>query len=215
MGGKPDAGDTHPFRQCWQYKLDGGEAVGADASSVYVSVSPAVVRAIDIRSGRDVWSSDLGGSVISNLLVTDESVYVVSGQNTQTSDEKAVFRSLSKQTGITNWTAELPATQRAWLGADAGVVVAVNESGTITAVSISEHSVRWTAHAGGLDAEPVISDGKLLVDSADNRTSVFSAGDGRQSSVFLSKFGATAVSFLFDDKVGIGDERKYLSVQRR
>jgi outer membrane protein assembly factor BamB len=202
-------GGEHPFRQCWQYKFDdAGGQVSADGETVFVSVNPAVIRAVEVKSGRNLWTSDLGGSLVSNLLVTDDAVFAVTGQTSQSPYEKAVLRSLSKQTGITNWTLQLPSEKKVWLGGGGnGIVVMVGESGTITAVSAPERAVRWSAQAGGLNAEPAVFDGKLLVDSVDNRTSVFSMTDGRRTSTFLSSFGATAVSFLFEDKIGIGDER--------
>lgn len=203
-----DTGGEHPFQQCWQYKLDdAGGQVSADGDTVFVSVNPAAIRAFEVKSGRSVWTSDLGGSLISNLLVTDDAIFAVSGQTSQLPDEKVVFRSLSKQTGITNWTLQLPSDKKVWLGGGNGLVVVVGETGTITAVSTPGRAIRWSAQAGGLNAEPAVLGGELLVDSVDNRTSVFSMDGGRQTSTFLSKFGATAVSFLFEDKVGIGDER--------
>ncbi len=60
-----------PYRLCWSYLTDqiNVESIASDnANQIYVSNLTGGVTAINVSDGEKVWQTELGGSVISNIL---------------------------------------------------------------------------------------------------------------------------------------------------
>lgn len=159
--------------------------------------------------GSELWFTELGGTVGSNLLVTDNALYIVSGPGGSSGRAgRSVLRSISKQTGITNWSVPLRGSGHAWLLKIGDNVISVDEAGSIAALSGETGVARWqTAVSGGVTANPTIDGAEILVGTSENKIHILSAADGRELSVWASKSAPTAVSAAFDEKVLAGDER--------
>lgn len=204
------------YNQCWQRSFpdQAGRQLGVDAGTAYVAFEPAIVKTVDVQHGRDLWSTELGGSVVSNLLVAEKALYIVSGlAGTSEASDQRVVRSISKQTGITNWSVPFRSAGRVWVIRTLDTIVAVGESGHIAALAAESGVARWeTAISGPLTAEPALAGGRLLLGTAENKLQILSAADGRTLSVLPTKFEPTAVAFVFDGKILAGDERGNLSL---
>lgn len=204
------------YNQCWQRSFadQAGVQVGVDAATAYVAVDPALVKAVDMPHGRDLWSAELGGSVVSNLLLTDNALYIVSGlAGPSEASDRRVVRSISKQSGITNWSVPFRSDGRVWLVKTRDTIVAVGESGHVAALAAESGVARWeTAISGPVTAEPASAGDRLLLGTAENKLQILSAADGRTLSVLPTKFEPTAVAFVFDGKILAGDERGNLSL---
>ena len=99
--------ESELFTKCWEYKAspDLATAVTASDSTFYFLDVDRKLEAVDLASATKRWSTELGGEMISNILVGSGGVFVVtvtppSGE--ATTPRKAFLRSLSQQTGITN-----------------------------------------------------------------------------------------------------------------
>ena len=120
-----------PYRPCWSYPTEqpSAEYLASDnVEAVYISNLTGGLTAININDGEKVWHTELGGSVISNILLDVETrnLYVVTkkinlddhletqhkdkknsgseseGKDENTSDSLKLW-SLSKGSGLTNW----------------------------------------------------------------------------------------------------------------
>src|SRR4030095_12089111 len=67
------------FGKCWDYKTLPNLSVrmAADASNVYFVDAENRIHGVDLLLGKKIWSSELGGDVVSNLLAVGDSVVVV------------------------------------------------------------------------------------------------------------------------------------------
>ena len=199
------------FNRCWQRSFADRavEQLAADDVAAYVSLEHAAIKAVDLDNGVDNWFAELGGSVISNLLVIGNAIYVASGPAAVSENAGRVFvRSVSKLTGITNWSVPFASSERVWLLNSGGNVIAVGESGSIASFSSGTGVISWqTTVAGQITAEPALSNGKILIGTAKKLLNVFSAADGRLLSAIPVNATPSALSFVFDDEILVGDER--------
>src|SRR5262245_31718953 len=74
--------EPKPYSKCWTIDTiaDLSTSGAADKSSIYFFAADGALEAIDQKTGARLWSTDLGGSVTSNLLLTDSAaIFVTSG----------------------------------------------------------------------------------------------------------------------------------------
>ena len=108
------------FTKCWEYGAapDLATLAAADAANVYFIDRDGKLQSIDWNTGSKLWGSELGGEVVSNLLVTDSAIFVATAaqQGQDGSRGRTVLRAISKQTGITVWSTDIPASSGVALG---------------------------------------------------------------------------------------------------
>ena len=127
------------FTRTWEYKTTPNLGVipVIDSAAVYFVDSENKLLAIDSKTTARIWSSELGGEVVSNLLLSETSIVLAT--NSQTTEAgpapKTFLRSVSRQTGITEWRIEIGTSTNVWIGAYTGAIVALGESGSVTALS--------------------------------------------------------------------------------
>jgi outer membrane protein assembly factor BamB len=140
-------------------------------------------------------------------------LYVVTVANSG-SRRFAVVRSLSKQTGVTNWSESLPASIRFFLGATASGLVVVSDSGQIEFRS-SENGeiVHQTAVSGPITAEPFFTRDSVLIGTGQKALFVLAGNDGKVVAKKALKFVPTAISVTADEQIVTGDERGNLALR--
>ncbi|MEP6704985.1 MAG: PQQ-binding-like beta-propeller repeat protein [Acidobacteriota bacterium] len=204
------------FNKCWENSFNTNPAVGpaADASAVYVLDDANKLHAIDLAVGTNIWSSDIGGEVVSNLLVLGDSLFLVtnSHSNSQDSSVKTKVRAISRHTGITAWQAEIPSSSAVWLGAVAGRIVAASAVGSVSAFSPADGGVVWkTDLTSELTAEPYFYDLGIDLGLKNRDVVSVSAAAGRSHVVWKSEYLPTAVLTDSTGRSIVGDERGNLT----
>ena len=92
--------EPRPYAKCWSIDTlaDLSTSGAADKTSVYFFAADGALKAIDQKTCSRLWSTDLGGAVGSNLLVTDQSaMFVTVGRSESGASGKCTLRSVSKQ----------------------------------------------------------------------------------------------------------------------
>jgi outer membrane protein assembly factor BamB len=205
------ANEPRAFTKCWEYSSapDLSFAPVADASNIYFVDREGRVNAVDIKTGSKAWTSEIGGSVISNFVVTDSSLLVatLTQSTSEAGSGKTVVRSISKQTGITLWQESVRGLESATLGSLAGNVVIVGSDGAIVALS-TEGRILWQKELGSaVTSVPNFGDRYVLLASDKNELAQIAGSDG--SVDILRKMDFRVASVLFDHQRGlvVGDER--------
>lgn len=200
------------LRKCWDYPVrnPAKDSLASDNAKIFIASEDGSIHAVDPVSARGIWKTELGGEAISNLLATETAVFVITtpvdlnGGETGT----AILRSLSKETGITNWVVRLPLSTQFYLGSTLNTIVAVSQEGSLTAIDSKDGRTVWNSRVyGDITAKPVFSDQGVVFGSDQKRVFVIANDDGRQLFEFITAFSPTAVANGSGGVVAIGDAR--------
>ena len=203
--------ETHIFNKLWEYKaipnLD--VAPAADAANAYFLDYENKLHAVDLAHGSKLWTSELGGEVVSNLLVAKGSLFVVTSSTTDAAGStlKATLRSVSSQTGITEWRAEITSSPKIWLGSAGDGVIALGSNGSISAVTLTG-DLKWRADLQiGVTSIPSFDESGVEFGTTRNDVVAVSGSDGRTRVAWKSAHLPTAVLGDSNGKFVVGDER--------
>ena len=213
--GQPKPTGDVDVAKCWSYpEPDGsGEGFVSDSVRLYVGGDGGRIEALSM-DGKKMWATELGGDINSNLLATDIGLFLVTARISADAAKSTgnQIRSLSKETGITNWTAKLPDTSRHYLSSYQGSVVVVSKNGVIQSIDAKTGDFKWKREiAEGFAAEPRFIAEKLVVASTAKQVFVISLATGEIDSMRKLPFGVTAVAQTSNGDLIVGDERGNLT----
>lgn len=207
------SGEVPPevFTKCWEYSSvpDLSAQPATDNSRVYFLNTEDKLEAADLRSATKVWSTELGGDVISNLLVRDDALFVTTSSNGDSNEgvKTATLRSLSKQTGVTNWSYAMPMSGRVTLGIVGNTVILVESNGTITARDAATGSAVWQKRLNvAVSGDPHFRPDAITLATADKGV-ISVAADGGTRTLFKTQRQPTSIMFESDGRYLIGDDR--------
>lgn len=150
--------------RCWtNAEIAGGKSAALESDTIFVGSAQGEIAAFS-AGGRMLWSSELGGRVSSNLLITETSIIAVTSVIPAAGGEQVdLLRSLSKVTGVTNWIAKLAPASRYSLTVSNDDVVVVGSGGQILAVNQKSGAAKWNRTVPTLTAEPLFARGKVMI----------------------------------------------------
>ncbi len=206
------AAQSELFTKCWEYKSspDLTKSAASNDASFYFLNSDNRLEAVDLNTAAKRWSTELGGEVISNLFASDSSVFVVtiSPPLGNAIERKLLLRSLSKQTGITNWSTDVPYSPRVFLGNLNGNIISVGSGGVIAAYSSSDGAQIWNKHLGSrVTTEPYFTAGELAIGTDKKEVITVAGTNGKTAVVSTLQHLPSAVLIGPEKRYLIGDER--------
>jgi len=131
--------------QCWVYPMpERGSTLVADGNRVFLGATGAKVEALSF-DGKKIWTSELGGDISSNIQALEGGLVLVTSIAAADPQKSGVslLRSLSKETGITNWTVKLPDADTHFLGGYNGSVIVVSKNGVIQSIDAKAGTGKW------------------------------------------------------------------------
>lgn len=214
--GQANLGAEVALTKCWSHPLGGeiGSMLASDGTRVYFGGSDGRIQALS-RDGQKIWATELGGDVVSNLLPVDAGLYLVTATvstDTSKAASENLLRSLSKETGITNWTAKMPVASKYFLGKTPGAIVLASKSGIIQSVDLKTGAVKWKRElADGFASEPRFYVDKVVAASTAKQVFVISIASGEIESLRKLPFDVSAVGQNVAGNLIVGDERGNLT----
>ncbi len=200
-----------PMQPSWTYHFEGiaGNGVSSDGKRVYLATSEARIEAIGSHNGEKLWATDLGGELASNLFAGAANVFVVTRSSaTQNAGPVVQIRSLSKDTGITNWSSSMADTGPFYLGIVAGKLIAVSSRGRIVALNIADGRELWnTKVSDEILAEPAFSSGRFAVGTLGPKVLILEGPSGAVERSIDVPFAPPSFAFTEEDEFLWGDER--------
>jgi outer membrane protein assembly factor BamB len=130
----------------WSYSLtEAPIAIAHYPDELFVGLGNGKVESLSL-DGKKIWSSEFGGNISSDLVALDNGLFFA---NTLVSSDTAKpaggkLRSVSRDTGITNWTVPLPEAEHYFLCAFNGSIVIVSGNGVVESVDARTGSMKWT-----------------------------------------------------------------------
>ena len=203
------ASDDKPviFNRCWETPsaVDLAVTPVSDGATIFFLDTAGKLTAMETAQPTRRWSTEIGGDVVSNQLVTHTALFVVTVPSGSAGD--ASLRAISKQTGVTMWTTGLPRSVRIFLGMINGSLVAVASDGTTTALAPDRGSIIWRQSIGAAaNADPLFTPGRLVV-ATDRNEIVSISPTGSVEITAKAAHAATALVGEDQGRVLAGDER--------
>jgi len=210
--GRGETREPEMFKRSWDYKVIPNLAIVPviDSSAVYFVDSENNLLAIDSTSAARMWSSELGGEIASNLLVSDTSILVAT--NSQATEggpaPKTYLRSISRGTGVTEWRIEIGSLGNGWIGLYSSAIAAIGENGLMSGVSRSDGKVIWMRGLGAPITTPPLFGQKGIVLGTESKE-IFDVAiiDGSSRKLWKSEHLPTALLADNSGRLVIGDER--------
>ncbi|HMM76671.1 MAG TPA: outer membrane protein assembly factor BamB [Gammaproteobacteria bacterium] len=195
--------------------ISGGPGVGE--GKVYVGTSEAQVIARNAESGKKEWIADVSSEVLAAPVAAEGVVAV------RTGDGK--LYALDAETGNEKWVFDRTIPTLTLRGTappviHSGMVIAGFDNGRMTALDLATGKELWETRLAeptgrselerlvDIDAEPVIRDETVYIDSFQGRVAAVSLGDGSlEWTRDISSYTEVAVD---DENVYVTDERGYV-----
>lgn len=194
--------------RCWSFPIENGRTLTANGSHIFVGSGGAKIEALSL-DGKKLWATELGGEIASNLLASDGGVFLVTSVISGDSVRSGIgtLRYLSKETGITGWTAKLSEADSYSLGLGADSIIALTSKGAIEAFDAKTGAAKWRRElAEGFVGEPRFNHENVYVASTAKQVFTVSLTNGEIVAVKKLQFAPTAVGEITGD-VFTGDER--------
>lgn len=205
-----------PLKKCWTSPVDQAEVrqLYSDAVTIYAATSDGKLRGFRRDGGATVWTVEIGGEFVSNIVAAGDDLLIAS--NTSGAKRQSTLRSISKQTGIVHWRAEVPFSDRYFLGGvNATELAAVGSAGVVIGVSLENGATSWKADVAEVATTPSFANGAVLVASSSKRVySISQAERGRIVLNLETKWKPTAAAFFDGGKFALGDERGNVAAYR-
>lgn len=197
--------------KCWSYSTQvAATRLQVSENGIFIGGEGARVDAL-LPDGSRLWSTELGGSIVSNIISTETGVLLVTTFG-EASKAESVLRGLSKETGITNLTLAVPASEQYFLTRENGLIILISRGGIVMAVDKSG-GVKWKREvAEGFAGEPFIIPGKAIIATTAKQIFAINLANGEIESMRRSATDITAVAQTISGEVIAGDDRGSISV---
>jgi len=204
--------EPKPYSKCWAIDTlaDLSTSGAADKSAVYFFAEDGALEAVDQRTGARLWWTELGGSVASNLLLTESAAIFVTagGQAESAASAKSKLRAVSKQTGITIWSVSIQGTGATTLGVVGDKIGAVNSDGLVSTFGMSNGSLVWSRSIGTrIITAPLFSADHVIVGTDSNELIAVDITKGVTARMLRTNRPPTAVYVDGAGRMLVGDER--------
>ena len=203
--------ETGVSSRCWDYDAGLSPETGlvSDGQNLYFAAEGGRIASIETANGKSSWTADLGGRAISNVLVRELDVVAVTGAFDNSGRlNGSTLRSLSKATGIVNWSAPLTPSERYFLGATGSGIIAVSAEGSAGLFQPNGEDLIWKRPAAGkISAPPFVSEQNVIVSLASGKTQVLSTSDGTLRSNVSLAIPAVSQSVAGEKLLISGDGR--------
>ena len=204
--------ESKPYSKCWTIDTlaDLSTSGAADTSAVYFFAADGALEAVDQKTGARLWSTDLGGSVTSNLVLTESAaMFVTAGARPDNgTSTHSKLRAVSKQTGITTWSVNIQGTGVPTLGVVGDKLAAINSDGLVSVFSLSNGSLVWTQTIGArVIAEPLFRLDQIIAATDVNELLAIDITNGGRSSILRTGRPPTAIFVDAAGRMLVGDAR--------
>ncbi|MEO7538705.1 MAG: PQQ-binding-like beta-propeller repeat protein [Pyrinomonadaceae bacterium] len=196
--------------RCWTYPI--GErnpaTISSDNTHIFIGSAGAKIDALSM-DGKKTWGAEFGGEITSNLMPHTAGL-IFSTSSLPSETEKAgtsTLRSLSKDTGITNWTIKLPAATEHFVNIYREFIVVVSANGVVQSIDARNGAVAWKREiAEGFASRPAFNVESVIVTTAAKQIFNIALTSGQIESMSTMPYRTTAVVKV-PGGVVIGDER--------
>lgn len=188
------------LKKCWSGSNKSAiTRLGAsdNAKAVVFTEEVGKVGVLDPADGKQIWLTDFGGNIASNIAVNQTIVVfaTVSESLSQDKPGTAALRAVSIETGVTVWTAILPSSDKFYLNLDEKYVYSVASSGKAGVFNKIDGAAAWQIELGSsVSSTPSFSKELIAIALDNGDVALVSAGTGERSQTHKLSGPASAVA---------------------
>lgn len=206
-----DSEKTLVVEKCWDYPTVESVviSISTDAENVFAAFDNGTVKSLGLKDGRDRWSADLGGKISSNIVDLADRILVVTSsvEANGTGGESSTLRALSKETGLTLFSAKIAGAKKTYLVAGTDAIVALGSTGSVTGLTL-DGKPRWNfAMSSGLASDPFGWASGITIPLLDKSIQQIGFANGETISKYNGSSVPMAIAADTDGRFYIGDER--------
>ncbi len=212
---KPDSGSS-ALKPCSSIELEAPIASysASDNDKIVVMTENGIVQGLEMATGQILWKSELGGLPAAPIASGSSAVYVITNSRgaAENDPSASTLRSLSKQTGVTNWIAKLPPSDNFSLGIVKNSIFAVSAQGDVFAFIADSGEQQWVNKLGSEPSSASIFSPDGVVIPLKGNIAVTLDAEGKQTARLVAGAAITSLHRPETGKLFIGDERGNLTL---
>lgn len=189
--------------------------LAADPENIYLGTVNGTLSAYEAKDLKIVWRLELGGEFASEMVQIGTGLIVVtnSAAGANGAQDTSTIRLISKDSGVTVWSARLPFSESFYLGRLNGGVAAITRQGSVILLDIASGQIGWqTGALGTVSVKPAFSGTRMAFGTTDKQVISVSAKDGELVQRFSVGSVPTSISFSKDGGLVVGDARGSVSM---
>lgn len=171
------------FSKCWDISASvlSEQGISADDSQSYYVSREGKVVAVELTSGAVAWTAEVGGKLLSELVLASGKIYTIAAPVSESQTEKPILRAFSSKTGIALWNIPLPASGKYFLAGEGQELAVVSLEGALWLMDPESGRIKWSSSAiGPISSPPRIEGRRLLVAVGGTRVEEFSIETGNK-----------------------------------
>ncbi|MEO5857569.1 MAG: PQQ-binding-like beta-propeller repeat protein [Pyrinomonadaceae bacterium] len=171
------------FSKCWDISASvlSEQGISADDSQSYYVSREGKVVAVELTSGAVAWTAEVGGKLLSELVLASGKIYTIAAPVSESQTEKPILRAFSSKTGISLWNIPLPASGKYFLAGEGQELAVVSLEGALWLMDPESGRIKWSSSAiGPISSPPRIEGRRLLVAVGGTRVEEFSIETGNK-----------------------------------
>lgn len=204
--------DEKPFYKCWQYSLDAplASAPITDNGTVFLPESDGKLRALDSENGSVKWSVELGGTLVSNLVIEKSEIYVVTSPvpDKGKSPSTSFIRIINSDSGITKKSIELPYSDWFYIFETGKNLLTIDRVGTINSLDPRSGKHLWRRTLGSeVTVPPSISDAFVSIALENGKVLVIEIESGSVVLDWNLEHRVKSIALYKAGRIVMGDDR--------
>lgn len=183
-----------------QLSLPQSGMLAANSGSIYVGSTNGVLTSYASRDLSLEWRLEIGGEFAADILPLEVGPVAVTNsvQNAANSGEGSIIRLIGGKTGVTSWSADLPFSEKYFLGRSGNAIAAISRVGVVTMFNRTGELQWRSIPFGTVTARPAFQAGRIVFGTGEKHLIVISGPN--EASVSKIQIGVVPRSVAFSKK---------------
>lgn len=226
---------SEPLKLCFQYQKLKISAIGNESDNVisktlFIAFQTGRLEKINLEKNSTFWTSELGGEIVSDLIIENLKIYLVtkkvadknlgeaggnggnkSSGNENSSPTNYILWSLHAETGLTEWQFPFTAGGDINLSSYRKQIFLTGNDGNVIAVDASAGRIIWNIDLSRtINPSPVFKEKEIFFAAEENAILLVSIDDGRLVSKASTLYPPQSI-LAVADKVYWGDKKGFVN----
>jgi outer membrane protein assembly factor BamB len=197
-----------PFKKCREVIFESPDAqlIASDNDqTIFVSKDQGSISSINVRSGQEIWQTNLGGTISPKSFVDSGSLYLITKAESDINTENCFLWSINTLNGITNWKVKID--NKSYLSdyKTLKIIIVLSENGSVSTFDKKTGKSIWSKNYEIKPSKFFISNESRIYRLNDNKLNLISLTNGVIISDISLKVTLTSIYSSNDKMLLSGD----------